>query len=97
LIYTGETITSSEALDCGLVERVVPRDQLDQAVERWTRAILEAGPRAVRLQKTLMREWERLPLAQAIDRGIASFAHAFETDEPKRMMQDFIQRRRRPR
>jgi enoyl-CoA hydratase/carnithine racemase len=94
LIYTGESISAAEALGCGLVERVVPLDQLDCAVERWTQAILEAGPRALRLQKALMREWERLPLDQAIERGIESFAEAYETGEPSRMMQTFLERRR---
>ena len=95
LVYTGESISASEALECGLIERVVPRDQLDQAVDRWTQSILEAGPRAIRLQKALMREWARLPLDQAIERGIKSFANAYETDEPGRMMQRFFERRRR--
>ena len=95
LIYTGESISASEALSCGLVERVVPRAELDQAVERWTRAILEAGPRAIRLQKPLIREWERLPLDQAIERGIDSFVAAYETDEPRRLMERFLTRRRK--
>jgi enoyl-CoA hydratase len=94
LIYTGESIAASDALACGLVERVVPLDKLDQAVERWTNAILEAGPRAVRLQKALIRQWESLPLNQAIERGIESFAAAYETDEPHRMMPGFLDRRR---
>lgn len=95
LIYTGESISASEALGCGLVERVVPGDQLDQVVDRWTQAILGAGPRALRLQKALMREWERLPLDQAIERGIESFAAAYETDEPRRFMERFLARRRK--
>lgn len=95
LIYTGESMSAFEALGCGLVERVVPRDQLDQAVERWTQSILEAGPRALRLQKVLIREWERLPLDQAIARGIESFAAAYETDEPRRFMERFRARRRK--
>ena len=95
LIYTGESMSAFEALGCGLVERVVPGDQLDQAVERWTQSILEAGPRALRLQKVLIREWERLPLDQAIARGIESFAAAYETDEPRRFMERFRARRRK--
>ena len=97
LIYTGESISASEAFQCGLVERVVPREQLDQAVINWTEAILQAGARAIRLQKALMREWERLPLDQAINRGIESFGSAYETNEPKSMMHEFLVRRRKPR
>lgn len=95
LIYTGESISASEALACGLVERVVPLEGLDQAVGRWTQVMLEAGPRALRLQKVLIREWERLPLDEAIDRGIESFAAAYDTAEPHQMMQGFLTRRRK--
>jgi enoyl-CoA hydratase/carnithine racemase len=96
LVYTGQTISASDALDWGLVQRVVPLQRLEQEVEDWTNAIIEAGPRAIRLQKALIREWERLPLDQAIERGIESFAAAYETDEPSRMMQRFITRRQKP-
>lgn len=94
LIYTGESISATEALACGLIQRVVHLDQLDQTVERWTQAILEAGPRAIRMQKKLMREWERLPLDQAIERGIESFVAAYETEEPQEMMNKFLSRPR---
>jgi enoyl-CoA hydratase/carnithine racemase len=94
LIYTGETITAKEAFDCGLIDRVVPKEQLDQAVNRWVEAILEAGPRAIRLQKALLGEWQRLSLDEAIERGIESFAHAYCTDEPRVMMSRFLKRKR---
>ena len=94
LIYTGETISAREAAGWGLVESVVPEEQLDEAVTRWVEAILEAGPRAVRLQKALLRQWETLSLDEAIERGIESFAEAFRSDEPRRLMKGFLQRKR---
>lgn len=94
LILTGESIPASEALACGLVEKVVSREQLDGAVDRWVHAILKAGPRAIRLQKALLREWERLPLDRAIERGIDVFGAAYDTDEPQIMMRQFIDRPR---
>jgi enoyl-CoA hydratase/carnithine racemase len=94
LIYTGEALTAQKAFECGLVERVVPLEQLDQAVSNWTEAILQAGPRAIRLQKALLAEWARLPLDEAISRGIESFAEAYRTDEPRMFMERFLARKR---
>ncbi len=90
LLYTGETIDAAEAERWGLVECCLPKAALDGAVEEVLAAILACGPRAIRLQKALIREWEDLPLSQAIARGIASFGDAFKTDEPKRMMGAFL-------
>lgn len=93
LLYTGEIIDSATAERWGLVERVVPKATLDAALEEWVAAILAAAPRAVRLQKALMREWEELGLAAAIERGTDAFAEAYATDEPKERMARFLSRR----
>jgi enoyl-CoA hydratase len=93
LVFTGESISAADALAWGLVERVVPADQLDHEVERLTESILNAGPRAIRLQKELMREWGRLPIEEAIERGVESFEAAYETDEPLKFMQRFLTRK----
>jgi enoyl-CoA hydratase len=85
LLLTGETIAAEEALSWGLVDAVAPSDDLDEAVERLARSILAAGPQAIRLQKSLILDWEELPTAMAIERGIDCFVGAFDTDEPARM------------
>ena len=96
LVLTGATLSAAEALHCGLVACVVPRAELDRVVERWTHAILQAGPQAVRLQKALLQDWAQLPLEQAIARGIASFSEAYRTAEPRALMTQFLQRDRHP-
>jgi enoyl-CoA hydratase len=93
LLYLGETITSTEATAWGLVEKVVMALSMDEAVERWISSIVAAGPQAIRLQKKLIRQWEDLLMSQAIAAGVDAFAAAWETDEPKRMMQVFLDRR----
>jgi enoyl-CoA hydratase/carnithine racemase len=93
-LLTGDTINAATAHTWGLVEEIVPAEQLDAAVERLLESILVSGPRAVRLQKTLITAWEDLPLRDAMQRGIDSFAAAWEGEEPRRMMQDFLDRRR---
>jgi enoyl-CoA hydratase len=85
LLLTGETIGAAEALDWGLVDVVASADGLDDAVERLARPILAAGSRAIRLQKSLILDWEELPTEAAIARGIDTFVSAFDSDEPGRM------------
>ncbi|HWI27134.1 MAG TPA: enoyl-CoA hydratase [Stellaceae bacterium] len=90
LLLTAETIDAREAERWGLVEWSVPAAQLDAAVDELVGAILACGPQAIRLQKRLIRDWEELPMSEAIERGIDTFAEAFATDEPKRMMDAFL-------
>ncbi|MGE5269676.1 MAG: enoyl-CoA hydratase, partial [Thiohalocapsa sp.] len=85
LLLTGEPIGAAEALSWGLVDSVAPPAELDAAVERLAAAILAGGPRAIRLQKALMRDWQELPTDAAIARGIDVFADAYASDEPRRM------------
>jgi enoyl-CoA hydratase/carnithine racemase len=85
LLLTGETIGAAEALQWGLVDAVAPPAQLDAAVERLAAAILAGGPRAIRLQKALILEWEELSTSAAVARGIDALVEAYATDEPRRM------------
>ena len=94
LVLTAETIGAADALACGLVERVAPAAELDAALEHWLGALLAAAPGALRAQKALLREWERLPLGEAIERGIEAFVEAYRGDEPKALMRRFLERRR---
>ena len=92
LLLLGEMIDSVEAERWGLVERVA--DDVDAAVEQCVQAILQAGDRAIRLQKQLIRRWEDLPLSHAIEAGIDSFEAAYATNEPRLKMREFLDRRR---
>jgi enoyl-CoA hydratase len=92
LLYTGDNIDAQTALDWGLVEKVVPAAELDSALDGWVRSIVESGPRAIRLQKELIREWEAMPISDAVEAGIRCIARAYQTDEPTRMVGEAIQR-----
>jgi enoyl-CoA hydratase len=90
MLLLGEMFDAREVERWGLVEAVVPKPMLDNAVERMIEAILLAGPRAVRLQKKLIRRWEDLPLREAVEAGIDTFPVAWETSEPVERMRDFL-------
>ena len=94
LLMLGEIIDAGTALDWGLVERVVAPEALDREVEEILASLFAAGPQAIRIQKKLMQEWENLPADRAIAAGIDAFVRAFDTDEPKRMLGAFLNRKR---
>ena len=95
ILLLGETFTAADALAWRLVEHVVPASALDQAVEDWIGRLLTSAPRAVRLQKRLIRQWEDLPLSTAVAAGIDAFAAAYETDEPISTMRAFLAAKQR--
>ncbi len=95
LVFTGRHIDAREAAACGLVERVAPAHHLDTAVEDWLAAILSAGPNAIRAQKVLMRDWERMSIEDAVQQGIKAVAAAHGSAEARGLMAGFLERRRR--
>ena len=96
LVYTGDHINAAEAYRIGFLEKLVEPAALDDAVERWVTSILAGGPRAIRLQKALVRDWERLSVERAIEAGIRACTESRRTDEPRRLMQAFLDRKKSP-
>jgi enoyl-CoA hydratase len=70
----------------------VPLADLDAATDRWVASIVESGPKAIRLQKELIREWEAMPVNEAIEAGIRCMHRAYQSAEPSRMVGEAIQR-----
>jgi enoyl-CoA hydratase/carnithine racemase len=95
LLLFGETIDARKAQDWGLVQRVVEPNALYDVVEEYLRALFATGPKAIRIQKELIRKWEDLTVSGAIRAGIDAFTTSFESDEPRRLMQAFRERRSR--
>lgn len=93
LVFTGRHIGCAEAMACHLVERAAAPDKLDEAVEDWVVAILTAGPNAIRAQKELIRDWERMSIADAVQQGIRAVAAAHGSDEAKGLMDAFLKRK----
>ncbi|HLZ76711.1 enoyl-CoA hydratase [Phenylobacterium sp.] len=90
ILMTGETFGAAEALAWGLVEEVHSPALLFAAIEDLLDKLLEAEPRAVQIQKALIRAWEDLPLSQAIAAGVDAFEDAWTTDGPRDAMARFL-------
>lgn len=95
LVLTGETIDAQEALRWGFLERAVAAADLDREVDATVEAILKNSNAATRTQKRLQRDYEELPLDEAVRRSIDEFAGAYASAEPGELIAGFLARRKR--
>ncbi len=94
MLLSGDLIDARRAQDWGVVNAAVPAAELDAAVDRQARALAALGPAVLRQQKALLRRWETLSVDDAIADSVAEFGKSFDTGEPQRYMNEFLQRKR---
>ncbi|MEX1037035.1 MAG: enoyl-CoA hydratase [Sneathiella sp.] len=94
LVLTGRSMGAVEAREAGFVQRLTENDALDAEVDNVISEILAGGRNAMTIQKELCNDWENNSLRDGIQLGIEAFAHSYESDEPKRLMEKFINRPR---
>jgi len=94
LLLSGESMDAEQALRWGFIQFMSTADQLDQLVERTVASIVSGAPRAVRSQKALIRFWEESTINAGLDRSVAAFGAAFDTQEPRQYMAKFLTRKK---
>src|SRR5262249_48806793 len=65
MLLTGRAISAAEAREFGLVNEVVPADQLLDAAQRWADAVIECSPTCVRVSKESVMKGLELPSVPA--------------------------------
>lgn len=94
IILTGEPIDSQEAFRIGLVNRVVPDDQLMATAEAIARKILANAPIGVSLAKDAIEVGKNLPLDGAIQYAQKNCITCFSTEDMKEGTAAFLQKRK---
>ena len=92
LVLTGDHIDAAEAYRIGYLERLVDSAALDAAVESWLESLLRGGSNAIRIQKRLIMDWDRMGVTDGARAGIAAYVESYRSDEPNRLMSAFLQR-----
>lgn len=81
LLYTGDTIPAEEALACGMVNRVVPDDDLENETLRLARRMAAISIEGLRTTKAAINKGAEIAgLRQAIDYGIEQGAMLDSTE-----------------
>ena len=75
LNMTGDPISGAQAYEWGLVEKVVPREELMEAALEIARTLAERSPHAIAVVKELARETRDLPIAEGLRREAKAHSH----------------------
>lgn len=94
ILLTGDPVSARQALEWGLVNRVVAPAELRPATAGLLGRILDCAPGAVRLQKELMVRWRNTDLRTAVEYGVNAFGQSFATGEPREAMDAYLEKRR---
>lgn len=94
LIYTGRIIDAEEAARIGLVNQVVPDDEVLRAALALAGTIAQQGRLAVRMAKLALNAAQRPnPAFEAVD--VLAQAVLFDSEEKKTRMEAFLERKRK--
>jgi len=93
MVLTGETIGAREAERIGLVNRVVPDDQLEAATMGLAEKLAAKSPLALRIGKEGINRLQDLPYHQGLDTMDDLFATLCSTEDAVEGVQAFLGKR----
>jgi enoyl-CoA hydratase len=94
LIFTGEIIDARRAFEIGLINRVVPHEQLMDVVMGLAKKIGECGPLALSVTKKVIAEGIEKSLNEACTLETEAFSSLFTTNDQKEGMKAFLEKRK---
>lgn len=94
LIFTGELVDAKTAHEIGLVDMVVPHDQLMDESKKLAFTIAGKSKVALALAKSAINRGLGLDLRTGLDYEIECFAQCFATSNQKEGMKAFLERRK---
>jgi enoyl-CoA hydratase len=93
MLLTGNLISAQEALDYGLINRVVPREKLLEEAERYAVTISKNGPLAVAAIKESVIKLSGLSLEEALKKESGFSVRVIKTNDVNEGSKAFIEKR----
>jgi enoyl-CoA hydratase len=94
LCLSGDMIDAQLALQIGLVERVVPQDELLSAAKKLAQTISQKAPLAIAACKRAINNGAHLPIADALEVEALEFGALVNTNDFKEGTSAFLEKRK---
>jgi enoyl-CoA hydratase len=94
MLYTGRQVSAEEALQIGLVTRVVEGEKLMDEVIKLAEGLASKAPVALRMMKELVNSGMNIDLRSACELETSMFSSLFATQDQKEGMKAFSERRK---
>ncbi len=93
MLLLGERLSAQQALDAGIVNRVVPRAELDGAVADWAGKLTAKSPLLMRMGKDAIWRAQDMALLDALDYLRAQLSLALSTEDIVEGVSAFFEKR----
>lgn len=94
LIFTGEALKAQKACEIGLVNRVVPQEELLPEAEKMAQLISAKGPVALTLAKRAIESGYDVPLSEGCKKEIDAFVESFSSQDRDEGIKAFLEKRK---
>jgi 3-hydroxypropionyl-coenzyme A dehydratase len=93
MLLLGERLSAREALEAGIVNRVVPAEEFDGAVRDWAGRLASKSPVLMKLGKDAIYRSMDMPFDDALDFLRSQLSLAFTTDDIQEGVKAFFEKR----
>jgi enoyl-CoA hydratase/carnithine racemase len=93
LAFFADILSAEEAAEFGVVNKVVPDDQLDKVVDEWAARLAAGPPLALSLTKSMLNASFSLSMEQMLEEEARSQAVNFATEDLQEAIAAFVGKR----
>jgi enoyl-CoA hydratase len=93
LLLLGDRLTADEAREAGIVNRVVPAERFDEAVDEWATKLAGKSPVLMKLGKDAMYRQLDMPFEDALEFLRSQLSLALATEDIQEGVKAFFEKR----
>jgi enoyl-CoA hydratase len=94
MLMTGEPIDATEAVRLTLVNKIVPVEELDRAVDMFVQKLLTKSPSTLGILKEAVNKGLEMDLEQALEYETGCFEDALKTEGAQEGLKAFLEKRK---